>query len=107
MSSPEREADMDQNAMLQEVQSWPLDDQLDFLFHAWDRLVERGWRPELTDDLKAELDRRLAANNLGVAMTRRLTAIIQREEDGYVALCPELDIASQGDTIEVARDNLR
>ncbi|HEY7427479.1 MAG TPA: type II toxin-antitoxin system HicB family antitoxin [Gemmataceae bacterium] len=40
-------------------------------------------------------------------MTRRLTAIIQREEDGYVALCPELDIASQGDTIEMARDNLR
>ncbi|MDQ3397939.1 MAG: type II toxin-antitoxin system HicB family antitoxin, partial [Deinococcota bacterium] len=27
--------------------------------------------------------------------------------DGYVALCPELDIASQGDTIEEARDNLR
>lgn len=40
-------------------------------------------------------------------MNRRLTAIIQREEDGFVALCPELDIASQGDTIEAARDNLR
>jgi predicted RNase H-like HicB family nuclease len=40
-------------------------------------------------------------------MTRRLTAIIQREEDGYATLCPELDIASQGDTIEAARDNLR
>ena len=26
--------------------------------------------------------------------TRRLTAIIEREEDGYVALCPELDVAS-------------
>ncbi len=38
--------------------------------------------------------------------TRQLTAIIEREEDGYVALCPELDIASQGDTIEVARSNL-
>lgn len=40
-------------------------------------------------------------------MNKRLTAIIQREDDGYVALCPELDIASQGDTIEAARDNLR
>lgn len=40
-------------------------------------------------------------------MSHRLTAIIQREEGGYVALCPELDIASQGDTIESARDNLR
>lgn len=38
---------------------------------------------------------------------RRLTAVIHREGSGYVSLCPELDIASQGDTIEEARDNLR
>ena len=38
--------------------------------------------------------------------TRELTAIIEREGEGYVALCPELDIASQGDTIEEARANL-
>ncbi len=37
----------------------------------------------------------------------KLTAIIEREGDGYVSLCPELDIASQGDSIEEARDNLR
>ena len=36
----------------------------------------------------------------------KLTAIIEREGDGYVSLCPELDIASQGDTVEQARDNL-
>ncbi len=40
-------------------------------------------------------------------MSRRLTAIIQAEGAGFVSLCPELDIASQGDTIEAARDNLR
>jgi len=40
-------------------------------------------------------------------MSRQLTAIIGREGDGYVSLCPELDIASQGDTVETARDNLR
>ena len=40
-------------------------------------------------------------------MSTRLTAIIQRDQRGFVALCPELDIASQGDTIESARDNLR
>ncbi len=40
-------------------------------------------------------------------MKRQLTAIIEREADGYVALCPELDIASQGDTIQEARENLR
>ena len=40
-------------------------------------------------------------------MNRRLTAIIQRENDGYVALCPEFDIASQGGSIEEARNNLQ
>lgn len=39
-------------------------------------------------------------------MTRRFTAIIEREGDGYVSFCPELDIASQGDSIEEARTNL-
>ena len=38
--------------------------------------------------------------------TRQITAIIEREGDGYVALCPELDIASQGDSVETARRNL-
>ena len=37
---------------------------------------------------------------------RQLTAIIEREDDVYVALCPELDIASQGDTVEGAKKNL-
>lgn len=37
---------------------------------------------------------------------RNFTAIIEREGDGYVALCPELDIASQGITIEESRHNL-
>jgi predicted RNase H-like HicB family nuclease len=37
----------------------------------------------------------------------KLTAVIEREGQGYVSLCPELDIASQGDTIETARDNLQ
>ncbi|NOY68689.1 MAG: type II toxin-antitoxin system HicB family antitoxin [Deltaproteobacteria bacterium] len=40
-------------------------------------------------------------------MNRLLTAIIEREDDGYVSLCPELDIASQGDTVDGARNNLR
>lgn len=37
---------------------------------------------------------------------RQLTAIIEREADGYVALCPEVDVASQGDTVQEARKNL-
>jgi predicted RNase H-like HicB family nuclease len=35
-----------------------------------------------------------------------LTAVIEREGNGYVALCPQFDIASEGDTIEEARANL-
>ena len=34
------------------------------------------------------------------------TAIVEKEGDGYVALCPELDVASQGATVEEARTNL-
>lgn len=40
-------------------------------------------------------------------MKRHLTAIIERENDGYVAFCPEVDVASQGDTVDEARDNLK
>ncbi len=40
-------------------------------------------------------------------MKKQLTAFIEREGDGYVSLCPELDIASQGSTIQEARENLR
>ncbi len=36
----------------------------------------------------------------------RLTAVIEREGDGYVATCPEVDVVSQGDTVEDARRNL-
>src|ERR1700744_3110122 len=39
--------------------------------------------------------------------TQQFTAIIEREGNGYVSLCPELDIASQGDSIESARTNLQ
>jgi len=40
-------------------------------------------------------------------MTKRLTAIIEREGDGYVALCPEVDVASRGGSVDEARANLQ
>ena len=40
-------------------------------------------------------------------MNRRFTAIIYWEEDVYVAECPEVGTASQGDTIEEALANLK
>ena len=39
--------------------------------------------------------------------TCSLTAFVEREGDGFVSLCPELDIASQGQTVEEASANLR
>ena len=44
--------------------------------------------------------------NRSMSTLRRLTAVIEREGDGYVALFPEFDIASQGDTVEDAWANL-
>ncbi len=36
-----------------------------------------------------------------------LTAVIEQDGDGFTALCPELDIASQGDNVQLAKENLR
>ena len=41
-----------------------------------------------------------------VRMNRQLTAIVERQGSSYVALCPEVDVASQGQTVSEARDNL-
>ncbi len=38
--------------------------------------------------------------------SREYTAFIYREDDGFVSLCPEFDVASQGETVEEARSNL-
>ena len=38
---------------------------------------------------------------------RNFIAIIEREDDGYVSLCPDLDVASQGDTVKEAKANLQ
>jgi predicted RNase H-like HicB family nuclease len=35
-----------------------------------------------------------------------LTAVIERDGEGYVATCPEVDVVSQGETVEQARLNL-
>ena len=37
----------------------------------------------------------------------RLTGIVHREEEHYVALCPELDVVSQGETVDEAAENLQ
>ncbi len=37
---------------------------------------------------------------------QQFAAVIERDEGWYVALCPELDIASRGQSVEEARTNL-
>jgi predicted RNase H-like HicB family nuclease len=64
----------------------------DRLYHA----ISRDWRPSL----------RCWHTIWAYESTRRLTDIIEREHEAYGALCPERDIASQGDTVECARKNL-
>ena len=39
--------------------------------------------------------------------TLNLTAVLEREGDGFVSLCPELDVASQGKTVEESLANLK
>ena len=41
------------------------------------------------------------------ASPNTFTALLQKEGDLYVALCPELDVASQGATVEQALANLK
>ena len=75
------------------------------------RAVKAAWphlpahRREVLVELAAGI--REPADDEGHKATRRLTAVIEREGDGYVALCPEVDVATQGDTIEQARANLQ
>ncbi len=45
-------------------------------------------------------------SRLATRRVRQFTAVIEREGDGYVSTCPELDIVSQGETVEGARANL-
>lgn len=40
------------------------------------------------------------------SMTKSFTALFTREGDGFVALCPEIDVVSQGGSVEGAMKNL-
>ncbi len=50
---------MDYQAVLNEVESWPVDDRVRLVQDVWDGLADRGYEPELTAEIKAELDRRI------------------------------------------------
>lgn len=51
---------MDINTILQEVGAWPMEDRVRLVQELWDGIVDGGCEPALSDEEKAELDRRLA-----------------------------------------------
>lgn len=59
--------------------------------------------PDPSAILKQDLLNPITKTNI---MKSRFTAIVEREGSGYVASCPEVDVASQGDTVAEARENL-
>jgi putative addiction module component (TIGR02574 family) len=52
---------MQMTATLKKIELWPLDDQIELVQMLWDRIVDSGWQPELTEEQRGEFDRRLAA----------------------------------------------
>jgi putative addiction module component (TIGR02574 family) len=52
---------MDMPTVLKAIETWPVEDRIELAQHIWDQLIESGWQPELSDEEKAELDRRLDA----------------------------------------------
>ena len=53
---------MDVPSVLREVDAWPIQDRMLLIQELWDRLVDQGYEPELRENLRDELDRRLAAD---------------------------------------------
>ncbi len=47
---------MDLSAVVRIIDTWTIDDRLQLIDCIWKSLVKSGWQPEMTDDVKAELD---------------------------------------------------
>jgi putative addiction module component (TIGR02574 family) len=54
---------MDLQAVLNEVESWPVEERIQLVQAVWERLADQGNEPGLTEEEKAELERRLAEDN--------------------------------------------
>lgn len=53
---------MNPTATLEAAREWSLEDRLELAFGLWEQIVDGGWQPEATPELKAELERRVAAH---------------------------------------------
>jgi putative addiction module component (TIGR02574 family) len=72
---------MDLSTVMTAVGSWPVDDRLRLMEEIWDQLADEGYEPELSDELKAKLDRRLAsldANPENVTTWEAITERVRR-----------------------------
>ena len=69
---------MDLSTVMTAVGSWPVDDRLRLIEEIWDGLADEGYEPELTDELKAKLDRRLAALDANPQNVTTWEAITER-----------------------------
>jgi putative addiction module component (TIGR02574 family) len=54
---------MDLVSVLREVNAWPVEDRMKLVHEVWDHLVDQGFEPDLSEELKVELDRRIAADD--------------------------------------------
>ncbi len=75
---------MDQQAVWDAVQAWPVEDRIEFASRLWDQIVDDGWQPELTDELRAELDRRWAsyeADPTNVVTWEQIVEHIRQSQD--------------------------
>lgn len=69
---------MDPTSTLRAVREWPVADRLDLVFRLWDELVEDGCQPEPTEDLVAELERRLEAHEANPSNVRTWEQVLER-----------------------------
>jgi putative addiction module component (TIGR02574 family) len=72
---------VDITATLNQIAALPVQEQIELLHQAWDRLLESGWEPELTQEQKAEFDRRLDdldANPRNVVALEKLVEHVRR-----------------------------
>jgi putative addiction module component (TIGR02574 family) len=69
---------VDTNSTLETVRGWPIPDRIELVFRLWDQIVEDGWQPEPTDELIAELDRRLANHQANPTNVRTWEQVLER-----------------------------
>jgi putative addiction module component (TIGR02574 family) len=69
---------MDPTTTLEAVRHWSVEARLELVFRLWDQLIEDGWQPEPTDELIAEIDRRVAAYEANPDHVRTWEEVLNR-----------------------------